>query len=113
MSDVCREFGISRKTGCKILHGLFAVSDRSRRPVRYANQLPQAPDQACELASKLSHSVNYCLFMCGRHTAGASPNDCTNISLSWVNQWVHHRNDPNVQVLPDEVYGQAYPSPGP
>jgi transposase len=46
MSDVCREFGISRKTGYKIYsryreHGLHALTDRSRRPVRYANQLPQ------------------------------------------------------------------------
>jgi len=46
MSDVCREFGIARKTGYKIFrrykeHGLEASSDRSRRPVRYANQLPQ------------------------------------------------------------------------
>ncbi len=45
MSDVCREFGISRKTGYKIFerykeHGLQALTDRSRRPVRYANQLP-------------------------------------------------------------------------
>ena len=45
MSDVCRSFGISRKTGYKIYnrykeHGLEALSDRSRRPVRYANQLP-------------------------------------------------------------------------
>ena len=45
MSDVCRSFGISRKTGYKIFnrykeHGLEALSDRSRRPVRYANQLP-------------------------------------------------------------------------
>ena len=45
MSEVCREFGISRKTGYKIFerykeHGLEALSDRSRRPVRYANQLP-------------------------------------------------------------------------
>jgi transposase InsO family protein len=45
MSDVCRSFGISRKTGYKIFnrykeHGLAALSDRSRRPVRYANQLP-------------------------------------------------------------------------
>jgi transposase len=44
-SDVCREFGISLKTGYKIYsryreHGLFALTDRSRRPVRYANQLP-------------------------------------------------------------------------
>jgi transposase InsO family protein len=47
MTDVCREFGISRKTGYKIFdrykeHGLAALSDRSRRPVRLANQLPQA-----------------------------------------------------------------------
>ncbi|MGZ8354595.1 MAG: integrase core domain-containing protein [Allosphingosinicella sp.] len=46
MSGVCREFGISRKTGYKIFdryrhHGLEALSDRSRRPVRYANQLPE------------------------------------------------------------------------
>ena len=46
MTDVCREFGVSRKTGYKIFdrykeHGLEALSDRSRRPVRYANQLPR------------------------------------------------------------------------
>jgi len=45
MSEVCREFGISRKTGYKIFNrykdeGLEALCDRSRRPVRYANQLP-------------------------------------------------------------------------
>ena len=46
MSDVCREFGIARKTGYKIFNryrqeGLDALCDRSRRPVRYANQLPE------------------------------------------------------------------------
>jgi transposase InsO family protein len=46
MTDLCREFGISRKTGYKIFdryreHGLEALSDRSRRPVRCAQQLPQ------------------------------------------------------------------------
>ena len=45
MTDLCREFGISRKTGYKIFsrykdHGAEALCDRSRRPVRYANQLP-------------------------------------------------------------------------
>ena len=45
MTVLCREFGISRKTGYKIFdryreHGLAALTDRSRRPVRYANQLP-------------------------------------------------------------------------
>jgi len=46
MSEVCRAYGISRKTGYKIFerykeHGLEALTDRSRRPVRYANQLPR------------------------------------------------------------------------
>jgi transposase InsO family protein len=46
MTEMCREFGISRKTGYKIFdrykeHGLEALTDRSRRPVRYANQLPR------------------------------------------------------------------------
>jgi transposase len=45
VTDLCREFGISRKTGYKIFgrykeHGLEALTDRSRRPARYANQLP-------------------------------------------------------------------------
>jgi transposase InsO family protein len=45
MTDLCREFGISRKTGYKIFDryqqdGPVALCDRSRRPVRYANQLP-------------------------------------------------------------------------
>ena len=42
---LCRELGISRVTGHKILDrykesGLEAFSDRSRRPYRQANQLP-------------------------------------------------------------------------
>ncbi len=46
MSDVCRQFGISRKTGYKIFNrykgeGTEALCDRWRRPVRYANQLPE------------------------------------------------------------------------
>lgn len=45
MSELCREFGISRKTGYKFWHrykdiGLHGLTDRSRRPMRYANQLP-------------------------------------------------------------------------
>jgi transposase InsO family protein len=45
MSALCREFGISRKTGYTIWsrykdQGLEALTDRSRRPVRYGNQLP-------------------------------------------------------------------------
>ena len=45
MAHLCREFGISRKTGYKIYSrykdcGLDALTDRSRRPYRQANQLP-------------------------------------------------------------------------
>src|SRR5205085_6189821 len=46
MASLCREFGISRKTGYKIFEryedcGLEGLSDRTRRPFRYANQLPE------------------------------------------------------------------------
>ncbi|MGG7581858.1 IS481 family transposase [Rhizobium sp. Nf11,1] len=46
MRDVCQGFGISRKTGYKIFNrykdeGLEALTDRSRRPVRQANQLAE------------------------------------------------------------------------
>ena len=44
MSDLCREAGISRKTGYKIFsrykeEGVTAITDRQRRPYHYANQL--------------------------------------------------------------------------
>ena len=45
MAALCRRFGVSRKTGYKILErynscGLEGLTDRSRRPYRHANQLP-------------------------------------------------------------------------
>src|ERR1700752_4029819 len=57
MSEVCRAFGISRKTGYKIFerykeHGLEALTDRSRRPVRYANQLPQQIENLIVVAKR-------------------------------------------------------------
>ena len=56
MTDLCTEFGISRKTGYKIYRryercGLEALTDRSRRPVRYGNQLPLQVEK-CILAIK-------------------------------------------------------------
>lgn len=51
MASLCREFGISRKTGYKIFEryeecGLEGLSDRTRRPFRYANQLPEQVEAA-------------------------------------------------------------------
>jgi len=45
MAGLCREFGISRKTGYKIYSrykdcGIDGLTDRSRRPYRQASQLP-------------------------------------------------------------------------
>ncbi len=45
MAPLCAEFGISRKTGYTIYDryktcGIHALTDRSRRPYRQANQLP-------------------------------------------------------------------------
>jgi hypothetical protein len=45
MAELCREFGISRKTGYKLFEsyqecGVQGLTDRSRRPYRYPNQLP-------------------------------------------------------------------------
>ena len=45
MAVLCREFGISRKTGYKIFNrykelGIDGLNDQSRRPHRYAKQLP-------------------------------------------------------------------------
>ena len=51
MASLCREFNISRKTGYKIYEryeqcGLEGLSDRTRRPFRYANQLPEPVEAA-------------------------------------------------------------------
>lgn len=51
MAAVCREFGISRKTGYKIFNrykdfGLEGLEDRSRRPYRHANKLPFQVEKA-------------------------------------------------------------------
>jgi putative transposase len=50
MTALCAEFGISRKTGYKIYRrykgcGIEGLTDRSRRPLRHANQLPLAIEQ--------------------------------------------------------------------
>src|SRR5438270_4934017 len=57
MASLCREFGISRKTGYKIYEryeqcGLDGLSDRTRRPFRYANQLPEQVEAAIVAAKR-------------------------------------------------------------
>jgi transposase len=57
MASLCREFGISRKTGYKIFEryeqcGLEGLCDRARRPFRYANQLPEQVEAAIVSAKK-------------------------------------------------------------
>lgn len=57
MASLCREFGISRKTGYKILDryeecGLEGLTDRARRPHRYANQLPVQVEAAIVAAKR-------------------------------------------------------------
>jgi transposase len=56
MTDLCREFDISRKTGYKIFSryqktGLEGLTDRSRRPYRQANRLPELVESAHRAAS--------------------------------------------------------------
>jgi len=61
MTETCREFGISRKTGYKIFNrykesGFESLTDRSRRPVRYANQLaPQIEGLIVRLKREKPH----------------------------------------------------------
>ena len=57
MAALCREFGISRKTGYKIFDryeqcGLEGLTDRARRPYRYANQLPEQVEAAIVAAKR-------------------------------------------------------------
>jgi hypothetical protein len=57
MASRCREFGISRKTGYKIFEryeecGLEGLTDRARRPFRYANRLPEQLEAAILIAKR-------------------------------------------------------------
>jgi transposase len=57
MTSLCREFGISLKTGYKIVEryeecGFDRLSDRNRRPIRYANAMPPQVEAAIVAAKK-------------------------------------------------------------
>src|SRR5690349_7086231 len=57
IASLCREFGISRKTGYKIFEryeecGLEGLTDRARHPHRYANRLPVQVEAAIAAAKR-------------------------------------------------------------
>ena len=93
MASLCREFGISRKTGYKIFEpyegcGLDGPSDRTRRPFRYANQLPE-PVEAAIVAAKRekphwgarARSANVCCDVCRTPSKYPRPVPCM---LCWI-----------------------------
>ena len=64
MAALCREFQISRKTGYKVFEryeecGLEGLTDRARRPQRYAHQLP-AQIEASIVAANTHRGVESC-----------------------------------------------------
>jgi len=61
MAALCREFGISRKTGYKIFNrykdfGIQGLEDKARRPYRHANKLPFQIEKAI-IKIKKEHST--------------------------------------------------------
>ena len=61
MASLCREFGISRKTGYKIFNrykdfGIQGLEDKARRPYRHANKLPFQIEKAI-IKIKQEHST--------------------------------------------------------
>ncbi|MEY9626195.1 hypothetical protein ABIA27_001230 [Sinorhizobium fredii] len=75
MNDVCPEFGISRKTGYRFKDdGLEALTDRSRRPVRNANQLPE-PVEAMIVSCK-KNKPHWGARETGNYWSGSLPATC-------------------------------------
>lgn len=61
MAELCREFGITRRTGYKFWDrykqvGLHGLTDRARRPKRYANQLPMQVEKEILRIKRKKHS---------------------------------------------------------
>jgi hypothetical protein len=96
MVALCREFAISRKTGYKIFDrykesGLEALTDRSRRPWRYGNQLPPQVETAIVHLKQekpywaLAKSVNVCCaaFLVRLRSPPAAPSTPCSIDMVW------------------------------
>ena len=113
MALLCREFGISRKTGYKIFEryeqcGLEGLSDRTRRPFRYANQLPEQVEaaivsQAGE-ASTGAHarSESVCCAACRMPSRLPPPLPFTpcSIVMAWSGPWVDVAVRPKARPCP-------------
>ena len=95
---MCRDFGISRKTGYKIFNrynddGLEALTDKSRRPVRYANQLPDPVEAGIERLKKGEAALGAPRYRKpSMHTiCGAPTSNATHLYRSeWVLPLVRH-----------------------
>ena len=95
MAELCREFGISRKTGYKIFDryqacGVQGLTDRSRRPYRYANQLPFQVEttgprlwRCAKCASAWSPSVRCCPTRRRRAVVRSLNGATMNCGLNW------------------------------
>ena len=78
MASLCREFGISRKTGYNIFEryeecGLEGLTDRARRPHRYANQLPEQIEAAIVAAKREKPSWGTRIAALAIRSEGAGP----------------------------------------
>jgi transposase len=63
MAELCREFGISRKTGYKIFDryqecGIQGLTDRSRRPCRYAHNFDEIVENDAVWTYKFQSEYN-------------------------------------------------------
>jgi leucine-zipper of insertion element IS481 len=102
MASLCREFGISRKTGYKILEqyeecGLEGLTDRARRPHRYANQLPEQIEAAIVTANRVGAPAPiYC-------------NSRPSSMPSWKSSTTNGRHEALDMKCPAEVYTASTP----
>jgi hypothetical protein len=90
MAELCREFGFSRKTGYKIFGryqqcGVQGLTDRSRRPIRYAHHLPfQVENYILNVKRKHNGSFEICKEKVPKSSArtGANTIDSQKINVS-------------------------------
>jgi hypothetical protein len=83
MADLCREFGISRKTGYKIFDryqdcGVQGLTDRSRRPHHYAHKLPfQVPARP----RRVEHEEKIAILIASRAVRRTEPSSAPGVLI--------------------------------